>query len=123
MTIPPSTKLNCARTDCEHGLVPASVTRRSQDWTGHRLGGIKPGGPVNPHQEDYAFAARFTTASAGSNARLELCPLMAGFETFGVVTSCRLWLISAANFTSVLRMCSFRQCSSIPRSEEHHGGH
>src|SRR5512142_1953398 len=40
---PPSTKLNCAWTDREHCLVPASVARRSQDWTGHRLGGINPG--------------------------------------------------------------------------------
>src|SRR5437867_684208 len=61
MTTPPSTKLNCARTDCEHCVVPASVTRRSQDWTGHRLGGIKPGGPVNPQKKDYTFAALFTT--------------------------------------------------------------
>src|SRR6266581_1906855 len=50
MTTPPSTRLNCAGADCEHCVVPTSATRRSQDWTGHRLGGIKPGGPVNPHQ-------------------------------------------------------------------------
>jgi len=40
--------------------VPASVTRRSQDWTGHRLGGIKPGGPVNPQKRHYAFASLFS---------------------------------------------------------------
>src|SRR6266481_1432124 len=61
MTTPPSTKLNCARTDCEHYLVPATVTRRSQDWTGHRLGGIKPGGPVNPQLGYCAFAALLST--------------------------------------------------------------
>ncbi len=46
----------------------------------------------------------FHKSAVLASPRLELCPLMAGFETFGVVTSCRLWLISAANFTSVLRM-------------------
>jgi len=60
MRTPPSTKLHCARTDCQHGWVPASVTRRSQDWTGHRLGGIKPGGPVNPQKGHYAFASLFS---------------------------------------------------------------
>ena len=52
-------KLNCARTDCEHGLVPASVARRSQDWTGHRLGGMKPGGPVHPQPKDYALCCSY----------------------------------------------------------------
>jgi len=61
--------------------VPASVTRRSQDWTGHRLGGIKPGGPVNPHQKTTPlrrffqlapgtrWAGRRTSPSNGSSGR------------------------------------------------------
>src|SRR5947209_2471657 len=47
-----------------HGVVPASVTRRSQDWTGHRLGGMKPGAPVKPLMRKYALAARLTSRLA-----------------------------------------------------------
>src|SRR5580765_3430248 len=73
---PPSTKLNCARTDCEHGLVPAPVTRRSQDWTGHRLGGIKPGGPVRPQWKAYAFADLVTTSTGDGSGGTSLIPMI-----------------------------------------------
>ena len=39
--------------------VPATGVQRSQDWTGHRLGGKHPGGPACPHPQ-------LTPASANS---------------------------------------------------------
>src|SRR6185369_11247485 len=70
-----------------------SVTRRSQDWTGHRLGGMKPGGPVGPQAKEYASAALATTGTEGGyrgapvSVRWALT-LGAPFHPLAVLLSC-----------------------------------